>query len=350
MLNESAPTPAHIAIVRFSALGDLVLTQPLLRNLQNSFPLARLTFVTSPLGHELLGGMAGVEFEVFDKPQSLADYRRFYRAFRNRRFDAVLALQANLRINFLYPALHAPLKIGFDHMRANEGQWLFCNRQINYNGPHLLDSFLAFGDKLGASPQPAEWNLPLSDADHAWAESALKNLPRPVIAMHPVSSKAERNWPLERYAEVVGAALKSGKCSFVFTGGNHALEQQYCAHLAQVAGAAGVNLCGLTTPRQLAAVLGKVDGLIAPDTAAVHIARAMNTPVIGLYAVVSSELSGPYGRMEYVVDRYPDAVRKLLGKDPLTVPWNTRVHHPDAMRFITVQNVLQQLDRLLRDR
>ena len=349
MLNESAPTPENIAIVRFSALGDLVLVLPLLRNLQKNFPKTRLTLITSPLGYDMLGGVTDVEFEIFDKPQTLADYRNFYRAFRDRKFDVVLALQANLRINLLYPALHAPLKIGFDRMRAKEGQWLFCNRHINYTGPHLLDSFLAFGEKFGALPQPVEWDLPLPDKTLEWADFTLKHLPRPIIAMHPVSSKAERNWPLERHVEIVDAAVKAGKCSFVFTGSNHPLDQQCCARLEQAAGTAGINLCGRTTPKQLAAVLGKVDGLIAPDTAAVHMARAMGTPVIGLYAVVSSELSGPYGRMEYVVDRYPDAVRKLLGKDPLTVPWNTRVHHPDAMRFITTEAVLQQLDRLLQD-
>lgn len=350
MLNESAPVPENIAIVRFSALGDVVLALPLLHSLQKNFPQSKITWITSPLGYEMLKGLEGVEFEVFDKPRTLADYRHFYRTFRNRSFDAVLALQANLRINLLYPALHAPVKIGFDRMRAREGQWLFCNRQIEYSGPHLLDGFLAFGERLGATPQAIEWKLPISDADQAWAAATLKDLPRPVIAMHPLSSKAERNWPLERYAETVAAARDKGQCSFVFTGGNNSTEQQYCAHLAQVAGDGGLNLCGRTTPQQLAALLGQVDGLIAPDTAAVHLARAMGTPVIGLYAVASPELSGPYGQMEFVVNRYPDAVRKLLGKDPDRVPWNTRVHHAEAMRLITTADVLDQLDRLLQSR
>ena len=347
MLNESAPTPKNIAIVRFSALGDLVLTLPLLRSLQRNFPEASITWITSPLGRDLFGGMPGVSFEVFDKPRSLSDYRNFYRAFRGRKFDAMLALQANLRVNLLYPGLRAPRKIGFDHMRANEGQWLFCNRQIDYTGPHLLDSLLAFGAALGVERQEPEWNLPLSDADQEFAADALAGLPRPIIAMHPVSSKAERNWPLERYAEVVRAALDAKLCSFLFTGGSAPLEQQFCAHLTEAAGASGLNLCGRTTPRQLAAVLGQVDGVIAPDTAAVHLARAMETPVIGLYAVAPPELSGPYGRLEYVVNRYPEAVRRFLNRDPETVPWNTRVHDAGAMRLIGVADVMRQLEALL---
>src|SRR5512139_2806710 len=120
----------NIAIVRFSALGDVILVVPALRSLQRSFPDAKITWITSPLAYSLLEGLEGVSFEVWEKPRSLSDYRAFYRSFRQRDFDVVLAMQANLRINLLYPALHAPSKIGFDRTRAKEGQWLFCNRSI----------------------------------------------------------------------------------------------------------------------------------------------------------------------------------------------------------------------------
>jgi heptosyltransferase I len=107
-------------------------------------------------------------------------------------------------------------------------------------------------------------------------------------------------------------------------------------------------LSGKTTPKQLAALLSLVDVLIAPDTGSVHIARAMNTPVIGLYVVASLKLTGPYQRLEYCVDRYPQAVQKFLGKNPDELPWNTRVHHPDAMSLITVDDVMQHLEKVLR--
>jgi heptosyltransferase I len=127
-----APTNLHIAIVRFSALGDVVMVAAAIRALQLSLPDATITWITSPLAYSLLQGMAGINFEVIDKPRSLADYRAFYRTFTHRRFDVVLAMQANLRINLLYPALKAPIKIGFDRIRAREGQWLFCNKRISF--------------------------------------------------------------------------------------------------------------------------------------------------------------------------------------------------------------------------
>ena len=70
----------------------------------------------------------------------------------------------------------------------------------------------------------------------------------------------------------------------------------------------------------------------------------MDTPVIGLYAVASPKLTGPYRQMEYCVDRYPQAVKTFLGKYSEHLPWNTRVHHADAMSLIEVADVMRQLE------
>ena len=108
-----------------------------------------------------------------------------------------------------------------------------------------------------------------------------------------------------------------------------------------------VNLIGQTNPKQLAAVLAKAKVLVAPDTGPVHIATAMGTPVVGLYAVASPELSGPYHSQNLVVNRFPDAVRTILGKDTDEVPWKTRVKSSRAMELITVKDVISKLETVL---
>jgi heptosyltransferase I len=317
------------------------------RALQHSLPSATITWITSPLAYSMLKDMSGVDFKVIEKPRSLADYRTFYQAFKNQSFDVVLAMQANLRINLLYPALHASSKVGFDRTRARECQWLFCNRRIPFRDTHLVDSFLAFVETLTNQPATAVWDLPVAESDFQWAQEQLHALPKPWVAIHPQGSKAERNWLVERYAEVVTQTVSRWQGGILLTGGNSPSEQVLCEQLAQLAPDHTLNLSGKTTPKQLAALLSLVDVLIAPDTGSVHIARAMNTPVIGLYAVASPKLTGPYQRMEYCIDRYPQAVQKYLGKNPEQLPWNTRVHHADAMSLITVDDVMQQLEKVL---
>ena len=346
-MTGTLPSNLHIAIVRFSALGDIVMVAAAVRSLQQNLPDAKITWITSPMAYSLLKGIKGVAFEVIDKPKSLADYRSFYRTFKARQFDVVLAMQANLRINLLYPALSAPVKIGFDSTRAREGQWLFCNRRITFRDNHLVDSFLEFVEMLTDKPATAIWDLPVDDSDLQWAREQLNTLPKPWVAIHPQGSKAERNWLPERYIDLVSQTVSRWQCGLVLTGGNSSAELDFCGRLANVAPRHLLNLCGKTTPKQLSALLSLVDVLIAPDTGSVHIARAMNTPVIGLYAVASPKLTGPYQRMEFCVDRYPQAVQKFLGKNTEQLPWNTRVHHPDAMALITVDDVMWQLAKVL---
>jgi len=346
-VTDSAVAHPHIAIVRFSALGDVVMVAAAVQALRRALPDARITWITSPLAYALLDGMDGVNFVVTDKPRSWADYRAFYRLFRQRRFDVVLAMQANLRINLLYPALHAPVKIGFDRIRAREGQWLFCNRRIPCRDEHLLDGFLAFVTALTGAPAAAAWNLPLSASEYDWAKQHLAALPRPLLALHPVSSKRERNWPAERYARLIELAVKFFDCGVVITGGTAPEEIALCARLARVSPAHTLDLCGHSTPKQLAAVLAEANVLVAPDTAAVHLARAGGTPVVGLYAVASARFSGPYQRTEYCVDHHAEALRVFHGKEADALPWNTRVHHPDAMALIEVDEVMEQLGRVL---
>lgn len=346
MIDPTSPN-LRIAVVRFSALGDVVMTAAAVRALQRDLPTASITWITSPSAYALLQGMKNLHFEVMEKPCSFADYRTFYRAFRHRQFDVVLAMQANLRINLLYPALRAPIKIGFDYARAREGQWLFCNRRIPFFNTHLVDSFLSFVEMLTRKPANAIWGLSLGSADLGWAREQLHTLPKPWVAIHPYASKPERNWLPERYAAVVTYAVSRWQAGIFLTGGNAPAEHVLCKQLAQQVPGNTLNFCGGTTLKQLAALLSLADVLIAPDTGAVHMARAMDTPVLGLYAVASPKLTGPYQRQEYCVNRYPQAVQKFLGRDLQYLPWNTRVHHSKAMSLITVDDVTQQLDKVL---
>lgn len=349
-----AASPVRIAVVRFSALGDVVLAAAAVNGLRRTLPHAEITWFTSPPAHALLHGLPGIRFEVVEKPRSLADYWAFYRQFRAQSFDAVLAMQANLRINLLYPALHAPRKIGFDRTRARELQWLCCNESIPFRDEHLLDGLLAFAAQVAGQPVSPVWHLPLDEADHAWARAQVARFQLapdatrpPLIAVHPISSKAERNWLPQRYARLISLAAKLLDARIVLTGGTAPREKALCAQLAAVAPRHTLDLCGQTSPKQLAALLGQVDALVAPDTAAVHLARAQDVPVVGLYAVASPQLTGPYGRLQFCVNRYPEAVQRYLGLDAQDVPWNTRVHHPEAMALIEVEDVLQQLTHAL---
>jgi len=332
-----------IAIVRLSALGDVTLLLPVVETLKRVAPQARITWITGTIAYQLLEGYPGVEFMVFDKSRGPRAYLDLRRQLHGRRFDALLAMQASWRANFIYPLIEAPIKIGFDSTRARDGQRLFTNHRIRFAREHLLDSFFAFLGALGIEERVLEWNLPISEADRSWAAARVPRERTPVLVVNPGASKAEREWPVERLIEVIRAAQSRWGAQIILTGGPGAREQAAGATIMNAVSTGVTNLIGATTPKKLAAVLARADCLLAPDTGPVHLAGAVGTPVVGLYAVAPPELSGPYLCPDLVVNRYPEAVRTILGQDPQSVNWTTRVHRGEAMRLIEVADVLSKL-------
>lgn len=346
----SAGQPSSICLVRLSALGDVVLTTALVATLRNNFPSARLTWVTSPASHELLRGLDGVEFISLPKPRGLGDYLAFRRAMRGRNFDVLLAAQASLRVNLVHACVPAKRKIGFDLRRARDGHRWFVSETIPRRDEHLADGFLAFAGALGVAPENyvRQTTIPLTAEDRA-AAGALRPAGK-FIVLNPAASKTERVWSAERYAAVADHVAQRTGWTVVLTGGPGADERALAEAVAVHTKIPLVNFVGRTTVRQLAALLAEAEGLIAPDTGPVHLAGAVGTPVVGLYAVARSALTGPWLDRRYCVDRYDDAAKQFLNLGGSEPDWHQRVHHAGAMALITVDEVCAQVDRLVADR
>ncbi|MDR3442888.1 MAG: glycosyltransferase family 9 protein [Legionella sp.] len=329
-----------ICIVRLSALGDVLMAVPLIRTLQANLPQAQLTWVISRPAFDLVEGMDGVEFIVIDKPKGLADYWHFKKQMNGRRFDVLLAPQASLRTNFLYPLIKAKRKIGYDEHRANDGHGWFINERIKPGFEHTLDGFLKFADALGIQEKVIRWDLPISAADYEWAE---QHLPKqgPILVINPAASKPERSWPTERYIDVLKQAQERWQVHVVITGGPGDFDKQLAEQIAEVIPA--INLAGKTKPKQLLALISKATVVLCPDTGPSHMSTAVNTPVIALHAVTNPLISGPYLFQHLVVNRYPDAAKEILGSATIEEVWGQHVHGDESMKLISVDEVMEKL-------
>lgn len=331
-----------ICLVRMSAVGDVILHVPLVRTLQKALPDCEITWVISRACFSLLEGLSGVEFIVIDKPRSINDYWAFRQLFKGRTFDVLLAMQASLRANLLYPWIKAPIKIGFDSARSKDLHRFFINRTIKPGRQHLLDSFLSFADEIGVHEKIIQWDLPVGADEMSWVRAHLPQ-DKPILAINPAASKQERNWSIENYVEVIRQAQARWQVDVVLTGGKTADERAIADKIKAELRVPLYDFVGQTTLKQLAALFTQVNVLIAPDTGPAHLAVAMGTPVVGLYAVAPPELSAPYLYQDLVVSKFPEAVRQFLQQDPATIPWGTRVHHPGAMLLIQPEDVLSKL-------
>src|SRR5690606_11769870 len=87
--------------------------------------------------------------------------------------------------------------------------------------------------------------------------------------------------------------------------------------------------------------------VVCPDSGPAHMATAVGTPVVGLYATSNRFRTGPYLSQNLVVDRYPEAVQTGLRRPVEGVRWGQRVRNPDAMSSIGVADVIAKLDQAL---
>ncbi len=342
--------PRSLCILRLSAIGDTCHVVPLIRTVRHAWPDCRITWIIGRVEAKLMQLLPDVELIPVDKRRLRAEWTRLRRELRGRRFDALLHIQLSLRASLLSTAVRAERKLGFDRARARELQWLFTNDRVPARArEHVLDSFLGFAEALGARERVIEWNLPIPDEAQAYARGLIPD-DRPTLVINPASSHARRNWIPERYAAVADHAATRHGMRIVLCGGPSPRERELGAAIAAAAMTPLVDQIGRDTLPQMLALLARSTVLLAPDTGPVHMATAVGTPVIGLYAATNPERSGPYHSRAWCVNRYPEAARHFLGRSPDELPWWTKIERPGVMDLIETDAVTERLDALMQQR
>lgn len=328
--------------MRMSALGDVLMFVPLVRALQSHFPHARITWVISRPAYDLVENMDGVEFIIIQKPRSLKDYWQFRKIFRERRYDVLIAAQASLRANLLYPLIRAKRKIGYGGSRAKDGHAWFVHETINCGRCHTLESFLKLAEPLGLLKPEITWRMPLSEIDFAWADEQLKSIKKPILIINPAASRPERTWAVERYIEVIEFAQSSLNFTVILTGGPGAVDKMMGEAIVQSLPSV-INLIGQTKPKQLMALIQRAALLLSPDTGPAHMAAAVGTPVIALHAATNVDISAPYSYQDLAINVYPEALKTHYGKTVDQCRWGTQVRDARVMDLITTEVVKKQL-------
>jgi heptosyltransferase I len=83
--------------------------------------------------------------------------------------------------------------------------------------------------------------------------------------------------------------------------------------------------------------------VISPDSGPAHLASALGTPVIGLYAATPSKRSGPYNSLGLCVDKYTEAAQKFRHKKPEDLRWGQGIEYPGVMDLIGTREVMEKL-------
>ncbi len=338
-MTGTPPSLDRVCIVMMSAVGDAVHVLPVVNALKRHSPASHVTWVLQPGPATLVRGHPAVDdIVLFDRARGLRAFMEVRRALSERRFDVVIDLQVYFKAGIVTAFTRAPIKLGFDRARARDMNWLFTTRRIPaHEQQHVQDQYFEFLAALGVPLGDIEWNLgPWGDGELAAQRAFFTPIERPAAAIVVATSKPQKDWMPERWAEVADALYHDFGLQPVLVGGRTPRELS-AEHIIRVRARAPLVSALGSGLRNLVGILDGSALVLAPDTGPLHMAVALDRPVISLMGYTNPKRTGPYRRFhELIVDAYGEP-----GEDyPISME-----NRLDRMARIEVRDVLARVDR-----
>jgi heptosyltransferase I len=321
-------------IVMMSAVGDAVHVLPILTALKRHRPEAKVTWILQPGPATLVRGHPDIdEILLFERSNGWRAYNDLRRQLSTRRFDLALALQVYFKAGMITRMVRASVKLGFDMARARDLNWVFTNAQVPpHPMQHVQDQYFEFLDALGVPHAGAPvWNLGPWPHELGQQRERLRVFDRPIAPIVVATSKAQKDWLPERWAQVCDALHGDFGLQPVLVGGRSDREVAAERVILQQAKVPVVSALG-SGLRGLVQLLDGAALVLSPDTGPLHITVALDRPVVSLIGYSNPKRVGPYRKFgDLMIDAYGEP-----GEDyPISME-NRR----DRLPRITVDDVL----------
>jgi heptosyltransferase-2 len=308
---RSVEEKKKILVLRYRFIGDTILTVPFLRNLRLAEPDAYIAWVVAPGSSDVVSGIPYVDEMIYWDPvtihadsrgthRTLADKWRFIRELRKKRFDKVYVLKRSLSSAVIALLTGARERIGFN----TEGRGALLTKRVTYrHDQHEVQNFL---DVLRADNIPIRddyleaW---LTEDEKAFADKFLKHVgiteSKKVVALHPFTANPPRAWHMDNFVELANLLQAHYAARVVIFGGKR--DAAHIEYLKEKISPEPVMVVGTTTLRESMAILGRCSLLVCNDSGIMHLAAAMQIPLVAMFGPQSPAKFGPWGEKCQVI-------------------------------------------------
>lgn len=271
------------------------------------------------------------------KPLSMSTLKQIQelrRALRAQRYDVCVDLQGAIRSAWIGRMAQAPRMIGEANPREPVARWLFRER-IETTGVHVVEQAMEVVHGVLKENLPYQAPaLPVDPVAESWCDRWLaeRGVER-FVMMNPGAGWGAKRWPAERYASVAAELERMGFATVVNIGpGESELADAFRTgknvRAFPMSGSIG----------ELIACTRRASLFFGGDTGPLHLAAALNVPVVGVYGPTNPDRNGPYGTHAQVL-RHPASRRD-----------HTRRSEPEAgLLTITVEDVVEAAQQILRE-
>jgi len=343
----------RILIIKPSSFGDVLHALPVLNGLRTRFPHAKISWLVSTACAGLLEGHPALDdIILFDRKRFgrigrnlrvTMEFLEFIQSLRRKQFDLVIDLQGLFRSGFFAWISGASVRIGF--ASAREFAWLFYNHRLRPEHPdiHAVHQNYLAGQILGFDNLPIRFDIHVQQAAREEARVILEqNGIQPnesFVLLAPTTRWETKIWPAEYFAAVGRWIQEQYQLPVVVTGGPD--EKDITSNVAKQIGGLAVDVAGKINIPQLTALVESARLIITNDSGPMHLAAALNTPLIAIYGPTNPQRTGPFGHEQAVLRLNlpcsPCYIRKTA-----QCPYQHR-----CMKDLTPEMVIEKVNELL---
>ena len=344
-------TPQRILVIKLSSLGDIVHALPAVSALRHRFPHSRLTWLVKEVWAPILEGNPDID-EILSVNVSWRNWPEVIRTLRSGRFDLVVDFQGLFRSGLLSAITGATTRVGF--ARAREGATWFYTHHVPLpeDKPstwrllevHAVDRNLALTGFLGGESSIPVFHLPQFSTDLRAIDTILQSAEvqdhEQLVALAPWTRSAIKAWPHNRFVDLARELVQWPNVRVVILGGPSDVSS--AGEFDILASQGLINLVGKLSLRQLPPLLGRMHLLIGNDSALLHLAAGVGTPVLAIFGPTHPKATGPY----------PVESHAVLRTDlPCSPCGNRRCRNPnylECLQSLSVDHLLREVEKIVR--
>jgi heptosyltransferase-1 len=305
----------RICLIKPSSLGDVIHALPVLAGLRRRYPRAHLTWLVNrtfaPLveGHpdlnEVIAFDRGHFTRLWRRPGRLGAFAGFLRQLRRKRFDLVIDLQGLFRSGLFTRATGAPIRIGF--RQAREAAHLAYTHRLapTAENTHAVQRNLQVGNLLGFAKTPAAFDLHVTADERAGIRTLLDangvDRDSGFLLVFPGARWATKRWSAKHFAATIDRLTAALDRPVVLHGAPD--ERELCERIADQTQSRPRVLAGQTDLRLLVALVAEAGFVLCQDSAPMHLAAALDRPMLALIGPTNPHRTGPYQRPDTVLRR-----------------------------------------------
>lgn len=273
-----------ILIIRLSSIGDIVLTEPIVRQIRRTYPDAIIDFLTKPAYVELVGLIEGIHtIQVWDKP--IATLQKL----RKERYSLIIDLHNKLVPIIIKIALFPTKAVTYDKKRSLRLAIVKHRTQESIDTTvklyasimeTLKIAFVLEDPKLTVT---VDENKPLTELI-----SRLQKEKKLIIGIFPGATHETKQFPIEQWETLIGVCKEEfPEWQFVVMGSK---KESILADRLILINKEIISLCGVCSLKETSEIISLVDIVISNDSGPMHIAAALNKPQIALFGATHTRL------------------------------------------------------------